>query len=269
MGTLVMPAAVLAAVLSPFGLAWVGLKLMQPGLAWILAVADRVSSWEGASSAVVTPPWAVLPILTLGGLWLILWQGRGRLAGVVPILVALALWTQAERPALLIAEDGALVGVMTPAGRALSKARGAGFAAESWLENDGDPVDQETAAARPGFEGKAGDRSFTLAGRTGRVLSGRGAADRVAEACGAADLVILSGKAERDTAGPCELFDQPRLGQSGPVALYVRDGALAFVSTSATVGPRPWTDAGRRAARRSRTTAPEPAPDQIAADAGR
>ncbi len=252
MGTLVMPAAVVAALLSPFGLGWIGLAAMQPGLAWILWVADRVSGWEGASSAVVSPPWAVLPILTLGGLWLILWQGRARLAGVVPILVALALWTQADRPALLIAEDGGLVGVMTPAGRALSKPKGAGFAAESWLENDGDSADQATAASRDGFEGKAGDLRFDLAGHSGRALSGRGAAGRVAEACGSAELVILSGEAEDAPAGDCVLFDRTRLRQTGPVAVFDRDGRLTFVATSDDVGPRPWTDAGRLASRRAR-----------------
>jgi competence protein ComEC len=50
-----------------------------------------------------------------------------------------------ERPGLLVAGSGGLVGVMTPEGRALSKARGDGFAADSWLENDGDPVGQEAA----------------------------------------------------------------------------------------------------------------------------
>ncbi|MFN3146004.1 MAG: ComEC/Rec2 family competence protein [Paracoccaceae bacterium] len=47
MGTVVMPAAVLAAVLAPFGLGWVGLAIMRPPIAWILGVADRVGGPRG------------------------------------------------------------------------------------------------------------------------------------------------------------------------------------------------------------------------------
>jgi len=66
-------------------------------------------------------------------LWLILWRGRVQTAGVLPVLAALALWMMAERPLLLVSGDGRLLGLDGPEGRALSAAKGGGFAAENWF----------------------------------------------------------------------------------------------------------------------------------------
>jgi len=148
MGVLVMPAAVVAACLMPLGLEAPALHVMGLGLDWILLVAGTVSDSPLALTYVPAPPPVVLPVLAFGGLILCLWQGRSRLAGVLPLALAFFLWHQDDRPALLVADNGGLVGVMTLEGRALSRAKGAGFVATQWLENDGDPVPQEVAAAR-------------------------------------------------------------------------------------------------------------------------
>jgi competence protein ComEC len=47
MGTVIMPAAVLAAVLAPLGLHWIGLAVMRPAIEWILVVAEWVAGMEG------------------------------------------------------------------------------------------------------------------------------------------------------------------------------------------------------------------------------
>ncbi len=147
-GVLVMPAAVIATLAMPLGLEALPLWAMGLGLDWTLLVAHEIASWPGVQSAVPAPQPIVLPLLALGGLWLVLWQGGARWLGALPVLAALVIWTQAARPLLLIAGDGGLVGVMTPAGRALSRAEGAGFVAQTWLENDGDLGGQVAAAAR-------------------------------------------------------------------------------------------------------------------------
>ena len=56
--------------------------------------------------------------------------------------------SQTQRPDILIADRGALVGVMTSEGRAISKPKGAGFVARIWLENDGDKINQSEAHDR-------------------------------------------------------------------------------------------------------------------------
>jgi len=147
MGLLVIPAAVLGILLMPLGLESIGLTLMGLGLDWILGVAQAMAGWTGAVRPVMTPDPAVLPLIALGCLFVVLWQGRLRWFGLAPVLLATMLWSRAERPPILVAEDGALVGVMTTHGRALSRDTGAGFIAGVWLENDGQGLDQPAAAA--------------------------------------------------------------------------------------------------------------------------
>ena len=77
-----------------------------------------------------------------------LWQGRLRILGAFGIFAAGLFWSQTQRPDILIADRGALVGVMTSEGRAISKPKGAGFVARIWLENDGDKIIQSDAHER-------------------------------------------------------------------------------------------------------------------------
>lgn len=240
MGMLVMPAAVLAAVLAPVGLHEIGLMLMRPGIEWILLVARWVASLDGAVSFVPSPPPLAMPLLALGGLWAILWRGRGRVLGVLPMAAAFAAWITADRPDLLVAGSGGLVGVLTPEGRVLSKPRGDGFAADSWLENDGDPAEQEAAHARAGFSGVPGALGFTLGDLRGIYLSGRGAADRIDGACAEAALVILNAPAP--ARADCLVLDEARLAETGTVAIYAGADGPRLVSVRDWTGRRPWTD---------------------------
>jgi competence protein ComEC len=239
MGTVIMPAAVVAAVLAPFGLHGIGLAIMRPAIEWILVVAEWVAGMEGALSFVPAPQPPVIPVLVLGALWLVLWQGRARLAGVVPMAAALLLWTQVQRPDAIVSPTGGLVGVLTPEGRALSKPRGDGFAAASWLENDGDPATQEAAAARGGFAGQGGRLDFALGAAKAVHLSGRGATDRVGEACAEAGIVILAATADRPPG--CTLLDAARLTETGAVALYAAPEGVRMLTVRDRTGRRPWT----------------------------
>ncbi|MFT7595294.1 MAG: competence protein ComEC, partial [Paracoccaceae bacterium] len=232
MGVLVIPAAVLAACLAPFGLAAWGLFLMGLGLRWILGVAHWVSGLDGAQGHVVGPgPW-VLPVLALGSLWLILWQGRGRWAGVVPMVVAFTLWSDVERPAILVADTGTLVGVMTETGRALSKPRGGGFIASIWLENDGDGVDQPTAAARwPAEDGRV---RHLQAGDT-RIVHVQGKRAAAGYDNCASGLVVIA-SVPLALTGPCEVFDPKRLRHTGSLAISDK----GIITARARSGQRLW-----------------------------
>ncbi|MDJ0627211.1 MAG: ComEC/Rec2 family competence protein [Rhodobacter sp.] len=239
MGMLVMPAAVLAAMLVPLGLAGWGLQVMDPPIRWILGVAHRVAALEGAVTPVPAPPSIVLPLLALGLLWVILWRGRLRFAGLAPAAVALAIWMQASRPPVLVADTGGLIGVMTAEGRVLSKPRGDGFAALNWLENDGDGAEQADAAARTGFVPEGRDRRVVLEGAAIVHLRGRGAAARAGAACGSARLVVVGTRV--DTTGPCLLYDPEKLRKTGSLAIYPEAGGLRLVTVADVSGERLWS----------------------------
>ncbi|MFC2967179.1 ComEC/Rec2 family competence protein [Acidimangrovimonas pyrenivorans] len=280
MGLIVMPAAVAAALLAPLGLAGPALWLMGRGAAWVLAVAAWVAGLPGAVLPVKQPGAVVLPLLALAGLWLVLWRGWPRWLGPPAMAAALLLWSQAGRPLLLVAADGGLVGLMTPAGRVLSKPSGAGFVARSWLQADGDGASQGAAAARPGLSGPPGRRRFRLAGLPVAQLTGRGAAEAFDAACAQARLVILSVEAPdrpapvprraahpaaipsvrpgqgEATAGRCRVIDPRLLRRSGGLALSVAAGTLTFTSAAQLAGRRLWTPAMRQGSGSTAALAP-------------
>lgn len=237
MGVLVMPAGVIAALLAPLGLAAPALWVMEIGTRWMLFVAEFVAGLDGATTPVMQPPGWVLPTLALGALGAVLARGAGRSLGLAVVLIAGIGWQGAARPAILIAPEGALVGVLTSEGRVLSKPANA-FVAESWLAADGDEAGIETAASRPGFGGPRGAREGLFEGQRVVHLSGKAAPEMLGAACAGGALVVLAAEAPVGDWSACALWDQRRLAASGAVALWPA-GRLETVQASA--GDRPWT----------------------------
>lgn len=239
MGALVMPAGLAAGVLALVGLEQLALVPMRWGMEWILFVSAEVAALPGASRPVVAPGPMVLPLLAVGALFCVLWKGPARWLGCVPMLVAVGLWAQVERPAILIAPGANLVGILGPEGRSLSKPRGAGFAARLWLENDGDGYTQEAAALRPPFTGPKEDRRAEVAGLRIRVLSGRGQGARVQAGCDA-DVVVLTRPPERAPPG-CVIHTPDSLRDSGTLALWPQaEGSWRAIGARTASAGRPW-----------------------------
>lgn len=242
MGSVIIPAAVLAAVLTPLGLQGAGLAVMDWGARWILAVSAWIAGLDGAVTPVVQPHPAVLPMLVLGALWVLLWPGWWRAPGLVALPLALLLWAQSPRPEVLISDDAALVGVLGDTGRVLSRPRSAGFAASAWLQADGDGADQVTAFARrfaPEDEGIAVFRSSA-----GEIvhLSGRRARAALADACLPGRLVVISVRVEAaDRPEGCDLHDPDDMAATGARALIDTRQGPRWVDVAQRAGRRPWT----------------------------
>ncbi|WP_375255325.1 ComEC/Rec2 family competence protein [Yoonia sp.] len=238
MGLLVMPAAVLAICLAPFGFWDAGLWVMGQGLRWILFVADEVAGWDGALRFVVAPGTWVVPLLALGLIWAVLIKGRARLAGVAAVGAAFLLWSGATRPQLLIADTGSLMGLQTPQGRVLSRPRGAGFVAGIWLENDGWPVEQVIAADRAGLARGQRWSAADLADWRVMQVSGKTALAAL-RGCGGADVLILN-QADGQRR-PCLVYDVSALRETGSLAVDVNpEGDLEIVTAHFIAGARPW-----------------------------
>lgn len=239
MGAIIIPGAVLAALLAPLGLAWVGLLLMKYPILWILAVAETVAGWEGAVSKVIAPGPMVLPLMALGALGLVIWQGRARLLGGPVMVASLILWAQAERPTMLIAQSGGMIGLMKEEGRALSKPKGESFASGIWLENDGDPADQATAFARARFREEGRMRWIPIGGRVVLHATGKVAAAEAVARCASVDLVVVN----VDVTPPkgCVLYDADRLMKTGSLAVRVGEAGLSVTTARDLGGLRLWS----------------------------
>ncbi len=239
--SLLMAAGAVAALLAPLGLAAPALWVMEGAARWILFVAHWIAGLEGAITPIVAPgPW-VLPLLALPGCWLVLMGGWARGLAVLPMALGLGLWAMAERPVLLVSSDGSLAGLSGPEGRALSSAKGAGFAAGNWLEKDGDLATQDEAFARSGFSGPKAARRFQLRppsadcpagqpcaeGLTGIILTGK--SPDLGTGCAEADLVILAGYRPEKLPAGCRLIDRRLLQKTGALAIRPNLGGWQLI----------------------------------------
>jgi len=105
-GFWVMPAALLAVCLLPFGLDSWGWQAMGAGLAAVSQVAHWVSHLPGAVVTAPAMPMASLLLFSMGGAWLILWRHSWRLWGAAPMAAAILLAFLHRPPDLLL--DGNL-----------------------------------------------------------------------------------------------------------------------------------------------------------------
>lgn len=263
MGAVVMPAAVIAVILAPLGLDWIAFTVMGWGVGYVLEVARVVAGFGGAVSGVPAGPGAALGLLSAGAIVVVLWNGRGRWLGLAPMAAAFALWAAAERPGLLISPDGRLFGFMTPEGRALSSAAGNGYAAASWLENDGDAAGQPAAYARAAFEGKRG-RIAALAPGYGRILY-VGFRDPATGPADCASAAILIAPQWRDTPpGPCLFIGAEALRRLGAIAVAAGPDGPVLQGALADAAGRPWSAPPRRRARAPGSADPAPADPTLA-----
>ncbi len=230
MGLVIAPSAVAAGLAAPFGMADLPLRVMGAGIEWVLAAAHSVSALPGAIRPVPVAPALVLPMIALGGLWLFLWRGPGRLAGATAIAAALSLWSGAPtRPDVLIAPEARLIGVIGAEGRVLDHSRAQSFAAESWLRRDGDSASQKEAYARPGLTRGKGWFSATLTNgwRLEAVHSRRIAPGRIVALCQPRTLVILRYGPEHQ--GPCVYLGKDDLARLGAVAVRAKGAGLRII----------------------------------------
>jgi len=242
MGTVIAPAAVSAGLMAPFGLGEIPLRAMGAGIELVMQVSDTVASVPGASRPVRDAPGAALGLVTLGGLWLVLWRGRGRLAGAAAVAAGLALWASGPpRPELLIAPGGRLVGVMGPEGRALDHPRPQSFVAENWLRSDGDAATQKEAAARPGLT--RGDRWVSAILSNGwrvEVLHGRDPAPAVlAGLCRPRTLLVARDGGPLN--GPCRYFGRAELARLGALSVTPAGDDLRLIAARDPARDRPWS----------------------------
>lgn len=243
MGVIVMPGALLALILAPVGGEGIGLWAMEQGIAWILFVADTVANLDGAVRPIAAPQAYVLPMIVAGGLLMLLDPRRTRLLGSIPILAALLIWNQVERPPLLISQSGGLIGVLTPEGRVLSKERGESFAAESWIENDGDARAQAEAFAADGFVHTRARSDLPQAfARLNLIqLRSKNAAEEIPDLC-TRDTVIISTQRIDPVPGDCVLLSANHLRDTGSIALHLEDGTWHIRASADVAGDRLWTN---------------------------
>ncbi|MGB0852589.1 MAG: ComEC/Rec2 family competence protein [Pikeienuella sp.] len=243
MGFWVAPAGLVAAFLAPFGAEGPALAVMGAGIEAILAVAKGVSGLSGSARLVAAGPDVALALIVLGGLMLTIMRSRLRVVGAGVVAIALVVWLVASpRPAVLIAENAGLIGVMTPAGRALDHKSAESYAARQWLRRDGDQSEQSAASNRGEFK-RSKTSVETRLSNDWRVISTRGSRLELHELVALCQekVLLLSRRASTPVAGPCRMLHQAPLSDMGALAVEPHGDGIIIRSAAQMAGKRYWT----------------------------
>lgn len=247
----VMPWALVAFLALPLGGEALALAPMGAGIDVILWVARTVAGWEGAVSLLPAMSTAGLVLVTLGGLWLCLWQRPWRFAGIVGIIAGLAGIALQQPPDILVSGDGRLMAVrLADGGLALSSGTRARFAAAVWERRVGRaaasvwPKDGATADGR-----LACDRLACLYRRDGHLAALVRDPRAFAEDCLHATLIVAVVPLRHACPSARLTVDRFDLWRNGGHALWLAADGTRLRTVRQDRGERPWVARRDRAGR--------------------
>ncbi|MDZ7627283.1 MAG: ComEC/Rec2 family competence protein [Parvularculaceae bacterium] len=245
MGFWVMPVAILAMMVAPFGLDGPLWRAAAAGIDVMLALGRWTSELPGAVTVFPKWPDAVLPVFAISGLWICLMTGPWRLLGLAGAPLAFLLIALSRPPDVYVTasgENAAFVLYTEEKILAVFNARKDRFAARSFLENAG--LDERKSAPQPmrrlGFcdnQGCAAPvRSAAVA-----VTDRREALD---DDCARAALVIALFPVSRLERNACAaaLIDRRDVWREGAHAARMTPDGARIESVRDRRGTRPWAD---------------------------
>jgi competence protein ComEC len=239
---IVMPAALAAVLAMPFGLEAPPLWVMGWGIDLMVWTAKMVAALPGAVIRIPAISSAAFLAMIAGGLWLILWQQRWRLYGLVLIIAGVALAPTMRLPDVFVGRDGGLVAVRGEDGRLAAVGSARAFELQRWLEHDGDarpPKDAVRLAKEQAFRC---DGIGCVARVKGVTLALARHPAAFADDCAAAEIVVSSIASPKACRRPAAVIDFFSVRHEGTHAIWIDPGGALRVETVAqSRGTRPWS----------------------------
>ena len=134
-GLWIMPFVLISMLLMPLGLDYVPLKILGYGIHWVNEITAYVSALPHAGVPVMSMPMWGLIAITLGGLWLCLWQRKWRHFGWIGIMIGSLSLCLTQTPDVLIDSSGKAIAVKDKADNmVVLPSRGKMFIKNIWLE---------------------------------------------------------------------------------------------------------------------------------------
>ena len=240
-GFWIMPWALVACLLMPFGAEALALVPMGWGIDLVAAIARGVTAWPGAVLTVPSMPAAGLILLAAGGLWLCIWQRRWRWLGLAPIAAGYLTLLSVHPPDILVAADSSLVALRAGDGSyLLSRQRGARLYEDTWTRR----AAAEAGALWPAT-GTSADGSLTC-DALGCVYRAHGHevalirdGAALAEDCASAELVVSPVAAHRACRRPL-VIDRIDTWKKGAHAVWLEAGGIRIETVGDWRGTRPW-----------------------------
>lgn len=259
-----MPLIALGLLLDTLGLGAPVWWCVARALEVLLAIAHFTASQAGAVRLMPQIGGLTVALFAVGGLWLALWRGRVRLAGLVPVVAASIMAAATPIPDVLVAGDGRQVGITLedPEGNprllALRDSRSS-YTRDNLMELAGVAVEPVPLAEWPGARCSSAFCTVSLrrGGRDWVLLLGRGRAQvgerALAAACAEADIVVAERFLPRSCRPRWLKADRRYLERSGGLAIDLAGRRVTTVAASQ--GKHGWWRGGNE---RVGTPRPEP-----------
>lgn len=240
----VMPMVLLSLVAMPFGLEAWPLWVMDKGVGAMLAVARFTSGLPGASLPIPAfAEWA-LTLMILGGLWLMIWRGRWRWLGLIPIGAGLALAPFGKRPDIWIEREGKLIAIRDQDGAiATPNTRKSSFSLERWMEADGDIRPVKAARGSKAFQC---DEASCIALVKGKLVSHVTHPSAFADDCRRADILIVNFIPPERCPAAGVVIDPEDLLENGAHTLTITENGIRVRTVGDGRGTRPWVVSHQR-----------------------
>ncbi len=238
-GFIVMPFALLGAVLMPLGLETVPLWIMGEGLKLVIVISDWVAGLAGANLVAAQPSPASIILLAFGAVIACLVIGALRFAGAAVMAAGLALVASPpQSPDLLIERTGRNAAILNGEGMLVpAYPKRARFTVEKWLQVRGDEATPAEAAKRPGWSCNENRCNATLKGKTIAYVSK--AEDDVLD-CSGIDILIADFPLRRRCPEVPLRIDRFDLWRKGAHALRINASGVVVETARDAQGARPW-----------------------------
>jgi competence protein ComEC len=234
-----LPWGVVTCLLMPFGLERLALVPMGWGIDVTIAVARLVSALPGNVWPMPRLPAAGLVLVSLGGLWLCLWQGPWRRWGALAIAAGLAGMALTRPPDIVIADIGRFLAARGPDGNYFISAGSDERIEGSFLaEETGLALTTWPAAGLEGGLDCTGERCrYSARGRNVEILTG--AAGLPVE-CDGIDAIVAQVPAGFRCRHVVPVIDRIDSWRLGAVALWLDPAGVTIESANGSRGDRPW-----------------------------
>lgn len=237
------PAGLIACLLMPLGLEHWPLRVMEISLGLIMDVARTVAAWPHASQHADAWPPVLLAVMALGGLWLVIWQGRVRYIGLAPIAIAALLIPFSPRPDILVNSRVDLFAVRGHDGKLWLSSEGKEkFTRNEWQDREGGRGIDFWPETGPSSVITCTEGNCTYKAKGHTVVFVK-TVDGLPADCSGATLVLSAEPfKETECRHQTAMLDKWDLWRNGAAAIYLQEnGSIRVDTVRDWRGKRPWT----------------------------
>jgi competence protein ComEC len=245
MGFWIMPWALFSLFLMLFDFTW-PLQIMAYGIDIVAKIATYASSIPGSTH--ITQPYSTLGIslFTVGALWLLLWQTRWRIFGLIPMSIAFLPIMFQDTPDILVSQDAKLIGIKDNGRYMLSSIRGSKYAAKMWKQQNGITEQQlfpykSVTTRYEAIKNKTSccDNSGCLFKIKDRLIAVPASSEALSQDCKQAQIVIGNFPFRRRCKSAIITIDRFDVWREGAHAVFISD-TINKQTVIRLKGYRPW-----------------------------